>query len=151
MLPAAVALAGAILLTLAIVGLSSLATSVLHLVARDRRRGELLALVFIIVLPLVGMVPGLLAGGSERKYGRPRAATAAGVDADLRGARPRRAPGTDVQRRHTGVGSGSCASGRALTRGPRCGNGAVSMAWDCSRFSRSSTRRGQQEPDGTRR
>ena len=72
MLPAAVALAGAILMILAIVGLSSLATSVLHLVARDRRRGELLALVFIIVMPLMGMVPGLLAGGSVRKDGRPR-------------------------------------------------------------------------------
>ena len=57
LLPAAIALAGAILLILAIVGLSSLATSVLHLVVRDRRRGELLALVFIIVLPLSGCCP----------------------------------------------------------------------------------------------
>lgn len=71
-LPAAMALAGAILLILAIVGLSSLATSILHLVARDRRRGELLALVFIIVLPLVGMVPGLMAGGSTRTSGPSR-------------------------------------------------------------------------------
>lgn len=73
-LPAALVLAAAILLILAIVGLSSLATSVLHLVARDRRRGELLALIFIIVLPLVGMVPGLMVGGSKRKAGEPRQA-----------------------------------------------------------------------------
>lgn len=69
---AAFALAGAILLILAIVGLSSLATSILHLVARDRRRGELVALVLIIVLPLVGMIPGLMVGGSKRKAGQPR-------------------------------------------------------------------------------
>ncbi|MDQ3488320.1 MAG: hypothetical protein M3468_11380 [Acidobacteriota bacterium] len=71
-LPAAVALAGAILFILAIVGLSSLATSIMHLLARDRRRGELLALIFIIVLPLVGLVPGLMAGGSKRGTGEPR-------------------------------------------------------------------------------
>lgn len=70
--PAAVASAGAILFVLAIVGLSSLATSIMHLVARDRRRGELLALIFIIVLPLVGFIPGLMAGGSKRKSGEPR-------------------------------------------------------------------------------
>jgi hypothetical protein len=72
LMPAAIALAGGVLLILAIIGLSSIATSVLHLVARDRRRGELLALVFIIVLPLIGMVPGLMAGGSKRKSGQPR-------------------------------------------------------------------------------
>ena len=72
LLPAAISLAGGILLIIAIVGLSSLATSILHLVARDRRRGELLALVFIIVLPLVGMIPGLMAGGSTRQSGQAR-------------------------------------------------------------------------------
>ncbi len=72
LVPAAIALAGAVLLIVAIVGLSSLAISVLHLVARDRRRGELVALVFIIVLPLVGMIPGLMAGGGKRKAGQPR-------------------------------------------------------------------------------
>ena len=72
MVPAVLAAAGAILLILAIIGLSSLATSVLHLVARDRRRGELMALLLIIVLPLVGMVPGLMAGGSKRRNGEPR-------------------------------------------------------------------------------
>lgn len=70
--PAAMALAGAILFILAIVGLSSLATSVLHLVARDRRRGELVALVLIIVLPLVGIIPGLMASGGTRRAGQPR-------------------------------------------------------------------------------
>lgn len=66
-----VTLVGALLLMAAIVGLSSLTTSVLHLVARDRRRGELVALVFIIVLPVVVMLPGLIQGGSERHAGGP--------------------------------------------------------------------------------
>lgn len=66
---AVVALAAGVLLIAAIVGLSSVATSVLHLVARNRRRGELVALVFIVVLPVIGMIPGLLAGSAER--GRP--------------------------------------------------------------------------------
>ena len=69
---AGVALAGAILFILAIVGLSSLATRIMHLLALDRRRGELLALIFIIVLPLVGLFPSLVIAGSERKPGEPR-------------------------------------------------------------------------------
>jgi hypothetical protein len=45
------------------IGLSALTTSVLHLAVRDRRRGELLALLFIVVIPAVSMIPGLLQGG----------------------------------------------------------------------------------------
>lgn len=63
---AAVALAGAALLVAVVVGISSLATSLLHLAVRDRRRGELLALLFIIVIPVVSMLPGLLQG--ERRH-----------------------------------------------------------------------------------
>lgn len=64
--------AGAVLLIVAVVGLSSLVTSILHLVARDRRRGELVALVFIILLPVVIMLPGLLQSGPKRERGEPR-------------------------------------------------------------------------------
>lgn len=65
-------LPAAFLLIAIIVGLSALATSVLHLVARDRRRGELAALVFIIVLPLVALLPSLMHGSSKRQRGEPR-------------------------------------------------------------------------------
>ena len=44
---AVLSLAGGVLLVLLVVGLSSLSTSLLHLVVRNRRRGELLALLFI--------------------------------------------------------------------------------------------------------
>jgi hypothetical protein len=72
---AAVALLVAILLVATLVGLVSLATSLLHVVVRDRRRGELIALLFILALPMVGML------------------FAAGVnDGDARAARRRQAP-----------------------------------------------------------
>jgi hypothetical protein len=52
-------LLGALLIA-TVIGISALATSVLHLVVRDRRRGELAALVFIVVVPVLSMLPGLL-------------------------------------------------------------------------------------------
>jgi len=57
---AIVALAGGLLLLAVVVGLSALTTSLLHLIVRDRRRGELLALLFILIIPAVSMLPGLL-------------------------------------------------------------------------------------------
>jgi hypothetical protein len=59
---ALVAFAAGILLVLVVVGITSLATSVLHLLVRNRRRGELLALLFIIIIPAASMLPGLLNG-----------------------------------------------------------------------------------------
>jgi hypothetical protein len=71
-LAALVSLLAGLLLLLVIVGITSLATSVLHLLVRDRRRGELLALLFIVVIPAASMLPGLLNGlrhapGAERQ------------------------------------------------------------------------------------
>lgn len=63
---ALVALLAGALLVAVVIGLSSLATSLLHLLVRDRRRGELLALLFILVIPAVSMLPGLLHGGRHR-------------------------------------------------------------------------------------
>lgn len=51
---------------LVVTALSALTTSIIHLVARDRRRGELLALIFIMVLPVVALLPGLLDGARPR-------------------------------------------------------------------------------------
>ncbi len=61
-----VALLSGILFVIVIIGLSSLATSVLHLLVRDRRRGELIALLFIIVIPAASMLPAMLTQGSRR-------------------------------------------------------------------------------------
>lgn len=65
MTPALLSLAAAILLIITLVGLSSIAASLLHLVVRDRRRGELIALLLIVVLPMVAMVPAMLASDEE--------------------------------------------------------------------------------------
>lgn len=60
-------LAGAVLLVLVIVGLAGLATSVLHLVVRDRRRGELLALAFIIIVPMISLLPSMMDDSLSRR------------------------------------------------------------------------------------
>jgi hypothetical protein len=67
-----VALAGGLLLLAVVIGLSALATSLLHLIARDRRRGELIALLFILIVPAVSMLPGLLHGGRHPSSGERR-------------------------------------------------------------------------------
>src|SRR3954464_1786522 len=54
--------AAGLLLLLVNVGITSVATSVLHLLVRDRRRGELLALLFIVIIPAASMLPGLMNG-----------------------------------------------------------------------------------------
>ena len=58
-------IAGALLVAV-VIGISSLATSLLHLAVRDRRRGELLALLFIVIIPAASMLPGLIQGGRHR-------------------------------------------------------------------------------------
>ena len=59
-------LAGGALLLLVLIGISSLTTSLLHLAVRDRRRGELLALLFIVIIPAMSMLPGLMQGMAHR-------------------------------------------------------------------------------------
>lgn len=70
------ALAAGLVLLVVIVGLSSLMTSLIHLLLRDRRRGELLALAFVFVLPLVSMLPALLDTAADGARGRSRTGTA---------------------------------------------------------------------------
>jgi hypothetical protein len=62
----AVALAAGLALLLFVLGLTSLASSVLHLLLRDRRRGEIVMLVFILIIPVVAMTPQLLLRGERR-------------------------------------------------------------------------------------
>ena len=63
---ALVAVLGGALLLAIVIGISALTTSLVHLAVRDRRRGELLALLFIVVIPAIGMIPGLLQGSRHR-------------------------------------------------------------------------------------
>jgi hypothetical protein len=64
---AAIAAIAALLLLAVLLGLSSLSTTTLHLLVRDRRRGELVALLAIVVVPTLVMLPTLMnANGSRR-------------------------------------------------------------------------------------
>ena len=72
-----VAAAAGVLLVLTLLGISTLASSLIHLIVRDRRRGELVTLAFILIIPLIGMLPSFLAGAeldarAERRAGRAR-------------------------------------------------------------------------------
>src|SRR5262249_31484176 len=57
---AAQTLVAGIMFALILIGLSTLTTSAFSLVVRDRRRGELLGLLFILLIPIISMLPGLL-------------------------------------------------------------------------------------------
>ncbi|HJR58227.1 MAG TPA: hypothetical protein VJ813_02470 [Vicinamibacterales bacterium] len=69
---ALICLVAGALLVVVVLGISALSTSVLHLVVRDRRRGELMALIFIVFIPLVAMLPGLLGSDGRRRRGEHR-------------------------------------------------------------------------------
>lgn len=74
---AAAALVAALLFIILIVGLASLAASLMHLLVRDRRRGELITLVFIIVIPVVAMLPSIMANDRDRSQRRAERESAA--------------------------------------------------------------------------
>ena len=63
---AALALLGGVLLLGALTGLALLVTSVMHMVVRNRRRGEMLTLIVVLVLPALALLPSLLGGERQR-------------------------------------------------------------------------------------
>ncbi len=54
-----------VLLAVIVVAISATTTSLLHLAVRDRRRGEVLALVLLLGVPVLGMLPSLVAHGPQ--------------------------------------------------------------------------------------
>jgi hypothetical protein len=68
---AVVAAIAGLALAIVLAGLSTLTASIVHMVSRDRRRGELLALIFVVVVPMVALMPSLL-DGTRRQSGQPR-------------------------------------------------------------------------------
>ena len=61
---AMLAAVGGLLLLVILLGISSIVTSLIQLMVRNRRRGELLTLLFILFIPVVGMLPALLEDNS---------------------------------------------------------------------------------------
>ena len=57
--PAIAAAVAGLLLIAVLAGLGLVVTSGVHLAVRDRRRGEILALVLIVGLPILGLLPGI--------------------------------------------------------------------------------------------
>jgi hypothetical protein len=62
---AVVALAAGLLFAVCLVGISTLSALVLHLIVRDRRRGEFVMLVFIVLVPALAMLPGLFLNNED--------------------------------------------------------------------------------------
>ena len=54
--------AAGLLLAFVLAGSAALASGLMHLVLRSRRRGELLALLFLLLLPTLSLLPGTLLG-----------------------------------------------------------------------------------------
>jgi hypothetical protein len=63
---AAVAFTAGLLFLACLVGLSTLSTLLLHLLVRDRRRGELVMLAFIVFVPALALLPGLFLNDDAR-------------------------------------------------------------------------------------
>lgn len=67
---AAVALLAGLGFLIFIIGLTTLASSVLQLLLRDRRRGDLVMMVVVLVLPLIGIIPQFLLPTGRDANGR---------------------------------------------------------------------------------
>jgi hypothetical protein len=55
-----------------LVGITLAVASAVHLIVRDRRRGELMALAIVVILPMLGLLPALLQGGRHAGVDTPR-------------------------------------------------------------------------------
>ena len=66
---ALVALLGGLAFVLFLMGITSVAASVVHLLLRDRRRGDMVMLVIVLIIPVVAMAPQFLVK-PERQDGR---------------------------------------------------------------------------------
>jgi hypothetical protein len=58
---AALALLAGVALLVFITGLTMMTSTAIHLLLRDRRRGDLVMLILVLGIPLVGIIPGLIA------------------------------------------------------------------------------------------
>lgn len=66
---ALIALAAGVVFMFFVMGLTSLASSIVHLLLRDRRRGDMVMLVLVLIIPVVALAPQMFLR-SERKDGR---------------------------------------------------------------------------------
>jgi len=67
---AVIALAAAVALLLFLIGIASLASSVIHLLLRDRRRGDVVMLIVVFLIPMLGVLPQFLINEERGPGGR---------------------------------------------------------------------------------
>ena len=63
---ALLALAAGVVFVVALVAVSSLTSSVIHILLRNRRRGEAVMLLLVLLLPMIGLVPSMLRAEHRR-------------------------------------------------------------------------------------
>lgn len=68
---AVVAAAGGMVLAAVLAGVSTLTATLMHMLSRDKRRGELLALLCVVIIPILALMPSLMSG-SRREAGQDR-------------------------------------------------------------------------------
>jgi hypothetical protein len=66
---AAIALLAGVAFMLIVIGITSLASSTIHLLLRDRRRGDIVMFLLVLVLPMLGIIPQFLVR-PDRENGR---------------------------------------------------------------------------------
>ncbi len=69
--PGMLVLAGGLAALALLLGLAALSSAITHLVFRDRRRGELVSMILLLLVILGGMMPALFSGPGEGKGGKP--------------------------------------------------------------------------------
>jgi len=74
-MPGVMTLVPGILFVLVLIGAVSLSSTSLQLVARNRRRAELVTLIAMLILPMIGLLPSMM--GPERRRDRQRRSPAA--------------------------------------------------------------------------
>jgi hypothetical protein len=72
LIAAVLALAAATAFIAVLAGLSSLTSSVVHLLLRNRRRGEIVMLVLVFLLPMMGLLPTVIHGDRRSRERRQR-------------------------------------------------------------------------------
>ena len=125
---AALTLVAGIGMLLVVVGLTSLTSTIIHLLLRNRRRGDLVMLFVVLILPLIGLIPAMLGTDHAfRERGRRQAHQSRGSDAPTMVSRAaQQAFRVSPSELYHDVGVAAAADPRAAI-GPLAGLGALAF------------------------
>lgn len=125
---AALTLVAGVGMLLVIVGLTSLTSTIIHLLLRNRRRGDLVMLFVVLILPMIGLVPAMLGTDHAiRERGRhPPHQTNGGDTPTMLSRAARGAFHVSPSELYHGVGVASASDPRAAI-GPLAGLAAMAL------------------------